>query len=65
MIVAGLGKGIYNTTAGQVELVRTRVKINNLPESLKGLKIGLLTDFHSSFIVRLNCPPEATVLTLA
>lgn len=51
LVVAGLGKGFYNTTGGQVELVRVSVKIKNLPASLQGLKIGLLTDLHSSFIV--------------
>lgn len=51
MAVAALGKGFYNTTGGQVELVRVPVKIKNLPAPLQGLKIGLLTDLHSSFIV--------------
>lgn len=50
-VVATLGKGFYNTTGGQVELVRVPVKIKNLPAPLQGLKIGLLTDLHSSFIV--------------
>ena len=50
-VAATLGKGYYNTTGGQVELVRVPVKIKNLPASLQGLKIGFLTDFHSSFIV--------------
>jgi predicted MPP superfamily phosphohydrolase len=48
---ATLGKGFYNTTSEQIELVRVPVKIKNLPPALHGLKIGLLTDFHSSFIV--------------
>ena len=51
IVVAGLGKGYHNTTSGQVELVRMPVKIRNLPASLQGLKIGLLTDLHASFIV--------------
>lgn len=51
IVVAGLGKGFYNSTGGEVELVRVPVKIKNLPLSLRGLKIGLLTDLHSSFIV--------------
>lgn len=51
IVVAGLGKGFYNTTGAQVELVRVSVKIKNLPDPLQGLKLGLLTDLHSSFIV--------------
>ncbi len=51
LAVATVGKGFYNTTGGQVELVRVPVKIRNLPAPLVGLKIGLLTDFHSSLIV--------------
>ncbi|MBT0654103.1 metallophosphoesterase [Geomobilimonas luticola] len=51
LIVATLGKGYYNSTAAQVELVRVPVRIKQLPTPLQGLKIGLLTDFHSSFIV--------------
>lgn len=51
MVVAGLGKGVHNTTSGQVELVRVPVTIRNLPASLRGMKIGLLTDLHSSSIV--------------
>ena len=51
IIVAGLGKGIYNSTGDQVELVRVPVRIKNLPPPLRGLKIGLLSDLHSSFIV--------------
>ncbi|WP_246551223.1 metallophosphoesterase [Geobacter hydrogenophilus] len=51
IIIAGLGKGFHNTTSGQVELVRMPVTIRNLPASLRGLKIGLLTDLHASFIV--------------
>lgn len=51
MVVAGLGKGFHNTTSGQVELVRVPVTIRNLPASLRGVKIGLLTDLHSSSIV--------------
>lgn len=51
MIVAGLGKGFHNTTSGQVELVQMPVKIRNLPASLQGLKIGLLTDLHGSLIM--------------
>jgi predicted MPP superfamily phosphohydrolase len=51
IVAATLGKGYYNTTSNQIELVRLPVKINNLPASLQGLKIGLLTDLHSSYIV--------------
>lgn len=51
LVVATLGKGYYNSTGAQVALVRVPVKIENLPASLQGLRIGLLTDFHSSFIV--------------
>ena len=51
IVAATLGKGFYNTTSEQIELVRVPVKIKNLPLSLKGIKIGLLTDLHSSFIV--------------
>ncbi|MRR55830.1 MAG: metallophosphoesterase [Deltaproteobacteria bacterium] len=51
IVAATVGMGIYNTTSGQVELVRVPVKIRNLPPALQGLKIGLLTDFHSSAIV--------------
>lgn len=49
-LAATLGIGFYNTTGGQIELVRVPVKIANLPPALQGLKIGLLTDLHSSFI---------------
>jgi hypothetical protein len=51
LIVATLGKGYYNSTEAQVELVRVPVRIKQLPTQLQGLKIGLLTDFHASFIV--------------
>jgi len=51
LVAAGLGKGFYNTTGAQVELVRVSVSLKHLPAPLQGLKIGLLTDFHSSFIV--------------
>lgn len=51
LVAATLGKGFYNTTGGQVELVRVPVKVKNLPAPFRGLKIGLLTDLHSSFIV--------------
>lgn len=51
MVAAGLGKGCYNTSSGQITLVRQSVTIGNLPDSLKGLKIGLLTDLHASFVV--------------
>lgn len=51
LIAATLGKGFYNTTSGQVELVRVPVKLMNLPAALKGLKIGLLSDLHASFVV--------------
>ena len=51
LVAATLGKGFYNTTDTQIELVRVPVTIRNLPGSLQGLKIGLLTDLHSSSIV--------------
>lgn len=51
IVAATLGKGYYNTTSEQIELVQVPVKINNLPSALQGFKIGLLTDIHSSFIV--------------
>lgn len=51
IVAATVGKGFYNTTSEQIELVRLPVKIKNLPSALQGLKIGLLTDLHSSYIV--------------
>lgn len=51
MIAATMGKGFYNTTSDQIRLERVTVKIRNLPRPLQGLKIGLLTDIHASFIV--------------
>ena len=51
LIVATLGKGYYNSTGAQVELVRVPVRIKQLPGPLQGLKIGLLTDIHASFVV--------------
>lgn len=54
IVAATLGKGYYNTTSEQIELVQVPVKIKNLPVALQGFKIGLLTDIHSSFIVSNN-----------
>ncbi|WP_306537141.1 metallophosphoesterase [Geobacter sp.] len=51
LVAATVGTGVFNATAAQIELVRVPVKIRNLPVSLQGLKIGLLTDLHSSSIV--------------
>jgi uncharacterized protein len=51
LVAAGLGKGYFNTLSSQVELVRTRLRIDNLPIELQGLKIGHLTDIHASLIV--------------
>jgi len=65
MVVAGAGKGFYNTTAGQVELVRVPVRIDNLPAPLHGLKIGLLTDLHSSFIVSKGSIEAAARLVMS
>ncbi len=65
MVVAGLGKGFYNTTASQVELVRVAVRIRNLPAPLRGLKLGLLTDFHSSLIVPRSSIEAAGRLVMA
>lgn len=60
-----LGKGYYNSTAAQIELVRVQVKINQLPAPLQGLKIGLLTDFHSSFIVPKDLIETAADLVMS
>lgn len=64
MAVAGLGKGFYNTTGGQVELVQQRIKIENLPPFLQGIKIGFLTDLHSSFIVNSGLIESAARLVM-
>lgn len=65
MIVAGLGKGFHNTLSGQVELVQMPVKIKNLPASLHGLKIGLLTDLHGSLIMSSEAIQHAGRLLMA
>ncbi|ABB32869.1 metallophosphoesterase [Geobacter metallireducens RCH3] len=65
IVVAGLGKGFYNTTSEQVEIVRTSVKIRNLPAALQGLKIGLLTDLHASFVVSSETIRSAGRLLMA
>lgn len=65
IVAAALGKGFYNTTSGQIELVRVPVKIKNLPPTLQGLKIGLLTDFHSSAIVSNSLIRTAGQLIMA
>lgn len=41
------------------------VKIGNLPAPLRGLKIGLLTDFHSSFIVSHELIKSAAQLVMS
>lgn len=64
-IIATLGKGYYNSTGAQVELVRVPVKINRLPAPLQGLKIGLITDVHSSFIVSKELIKAAADLVMA
>jgi predicted MPP superfamily phosphohydrolase len=64
-IAATLGKGFYNTTSEQIELVRVPVKIRNLPAPLQGLKIGLLTDMHSSLIVSSNLIATAGQLIMS
>lgn len=65
IVVAGVGKGFYNTTSHQVELVKTAITIKNLPAALQGLKIGLLTDLHSSFIVSRETIATAGRLIMA
>jgi len=50
-VAATVGKGFYNSTTAEIELVRVPVQIRNLPGPLRGLRIGLLTDLHSSAIV--------------
>jgi uncharacterized protein len=65
LIVATLGKGFYNSTGAQVELVRVPVNIRQLPATLQGLKIGLLTDFHSSFIVSKELIMDAANLVMS
>ncbi len=49
-VAAGVGKGVYNTTANQVVLEKVDVKIQNLPKPFKGFKIAVLSDFHASMI---------------
>ena len=51
LVAATMGTGVYNATASGIELVRVPVRVRNLPDSLRGLKIGLLTDLHASSIV--------------
>lgn len=65
LIAVGLGKGFYDSTRWQVELVRVPVRIRNLPASLRGLKIGLLTDLHSSFIVSRSVIETAARLIMS
>lgn len=65
MVVAGLGKGVYNATADQVELVRVAVKLKELPAALRGLKIGLLTDLHSSLVVSAETIAAAARLIMS
>ena len=48
-----------------MEHVHQSVKIHNLPESLRGLWIGLLSDFHSSFIVSQKLLAGAAEMILA
>jgi predicted MPP superfamily phosphohydrolase len=65
LIALGLGKGFYDSTRWQVELVRVPVRIRNLPASLRGLKIGFLTDLHSSFIVSRSVIETAARLAMS
>lgn len=65
LIALGLGKGFYDSTHWQVELVRVPVRIRNLPAPLRGLKIGLLTDLHSSFIVSRSVIERAARLVMS
>lgn len=65
LVLATFGKGFYSATGGQVELVRVPVKVKNLPASLRGLKIGLLTDLHASFIVSHELMESAARLIMS
>lgn len=64
-VAATLGKGFYNSTDAQIELVRVPVTVRNLPASLRGLKIGLLTDLHASAIVSAETIRTAGRLLMA
>ncbi|MBF0343673.1 MAG: metallophosphoesterase [Nitrospirae bacterium] len=44
-------KGVYNTSRYQLRLKKITLLVPALPSSFKGLKIALLSDFHSSLIV--------------
>ena len=45
--------------------MRVPVKVKNLPASLRGLKIGLLTDLHASFIVSHELMESAARLIMS
>lgn len=54
-----LAKGYYNTTPASVELTRVEVRIANLPEAFRGLRIAQLTDLHASMMVGNDLLREA------
>jgi hypothetical protein len=65
LVAAAVLKGHFNTWSGQVDLVRQPVRIQRLPPSFHGLKIGHLTDLHSSLIVSRGQIATAAQLVMA
>ena len=47
----GFGKGYANTASSEIRLEKVDIQINNLPPAFRGLKIGQLSDLHSSEIM--------------
>jgi len=64
-LVAGVGKGFYNTTASQMEVVERAVAIPGLPAPFRGFTIALLSDFHASLIANYGLFEQAARLTMA
>ena len=61
-----IGTGAYGLAYArhQIQVVRTSLPVSDLPPSLEGLRIGLITDLHHSEMVPLQDVERAATLTL-
>ena len=50
-VLVVVGKGVFNTTPRQIEVVKREVRLKGLPATLRGFKVALLSDLHASDIV--------------
>lgn len=64
LVLAGAGKGFYNTTSSQIETVKQKISLNDLPPAFKGLTIAQLSDLHASFVVSESLFTKAASLVM-